>query len=185
MCGADRTSWSTIDRAAEPSPRVRGRRPWQAAELAADVNHPRVCGADYMNTELNEAFIADPDRSEQLSVIPAGRVSKRSEVGGAAVFLTSSAAGYVRGQCWYRRRLRCRSMWSTTVAGLNFQHGHRSLAHRIVFDGEHVHRRPAEQALGGQQGLLPGHDQSWRSPSRTSASIRVVVSTRPAIQRNP
>jgi 2-deoxy-D-gluconate 3-dehydrogenase len=52
----------------------------------------------YMDTDLNEALLADPVRSEQISIrIPAGRWGTPSDVGGAAVFLASSAADYIHG----------------------------------------------------------------------------------------
>lgn len=52
----------------------------------------------YMDTEMNEALIADPDRNEQISVrIPAGRWGTPADMAGAAVFLASPAADYVHG----------------------------------------------------------------------------------------
>jgi 2-deoxy-D-gluconate 3-dehydrogenase len=52
----------------------------------------------YMDTDINEALIADPVRNEQISVrIPAGRWGKPSDIGGTAVFLASSAADYIHG----------------------------------------------------------------------------------------
>lgn len=52
----------------------------------------------YMDTEMNQALIADPDRNEQISVrIPAGRWGTPADMAGAAVFLASSASDYVHG----------------------------------------------------------------------------------------
>lgn len=52
----------------------------------------------YMDTEMNEALIADPDRSAQISVrIPAGRWGTPADLAGVAVFLASSAADYIHG----------------------------------------------------------------------------------------
>jgi 2-dehydro-3-deoxy-D-gluconate 5-dehydrogenase len=53
----------------------------------------------YMDTELNTALLADPVRSEQISVrIPAGRWGRPEDVGNVVVFLASPAAAYVHGQ---------------------------------------------------------------------------------------
>jgi len=53
----------------------------------------------YMDTELNSALLADPVRSEQISVrIPAGRWGRPEDVGNVVVFLASPAAAYVHGQ---------------------------------------------------------------------------------------
>jgi 2-dehydro-3-deoxy-D-gluconate 5-dehydrogenase len=52
----------------------------------------------YMDTEMNEALIADPQRNQQISVrIPAGRWGTEKDMAGVAVFLASSAADYVHG----------------------------------------------------------------------------------------
>jgi hypothetical protein len=52
----------------------------------------------YMATEMNSALIADPVRSKQIGDrIPAGRWGEPADVGGAVVFLASSAAAYVHG----------------------------------------------------------------------------------------
>lgn len=52
----------------------------------------------YMDTEMNEALIADPARNEQLSVrIPAGRWGTPADLAGLAVFLASPAADYIHG----------------------------------------------------------------------------------------
>lgn len=53
----------------------------------------------YMATEMNDALLADPTRSEQISArIPAGRWGTPADMGGAVVFLASPAATYVHGQ---------------------------------------------------------------------------------------
>jgi 2-deoxy-D-gluconate 3-dehydrogenase len=53
----------------------------------------------YMATDMNTALVQDPVRSEQISArIPAGRWGTPDDVGGAVVFLASSAATYVHGQ---------------------------------------------------------------------------------------
>jgi 2-deoxy-D-gluconate 3-dehydrogenase len=52
----------------------------------------------YMDTEMNEALIADAARNEQISVrIPAGRWGTPQDMAGAAVFLASPAADYIHG----------------------------------------------------------------------------------------
>lgn len=52
----------------------------------------------YMDTEMNEALIADPARNEQISVrIPAARWGTPADMAGAAIFLASPAADYIHG----------------------------------------------------------------------------------------
>lgn len=52
----------------------------------------------YMSTDNTTALRADPDRSRSiLERIPAGRWGEASDIAGAAVFLSSSAADYVNG----------------------------------------------------------------------------------------
>lgn len=52
----------------------------------------------YMDTELNTALLADPDRSAAISArIPAGRWGAAADVAGAVVYLSSPAADYVHG----------------------------------------------------------------------------------------
>ena len=52
----------------------------------------------YMDTDMNEALLADPDRSRTIGGrIPAGRWGTARDVAGAAVFLASAAADYVHG----------------------------------------------------------------------------------------
>jgi 2-deoxy-D-gluconate 3-dehydrogenase len=52
----------------------------------------------YMTTDNTEALRADKARNQQiLDRIPAGRWGEPSDLGGAAVFLASSASDYVNG----------------------------------------------------------------------------------------
>jgi 2-deoxy-D-gluconate 3-dehydrogenase len=52
----------------------------------------------YMETEMNTDLLNDPVRLPQVSArIPAGRWGKPEDLGGAAVFLASSASDYVSG----------------------------------------------------------------------------------------
>lgn len=52
----------------------------------------------YMETEVTSALRADPVRSRQIMErIPAGRWGAPSDLGGAAVFLSSAASDYVHG----------------------------------------------------------------------------------------
>ncbi|GAA4396474.1 SDR family oxidoreductase [Tsukamurella soli] len=52
----------------------------------------------YIDTDMNEALIADATRSEQIGVrIPAGRWGSPDDFKGPAVFLASDAAAYVQG----------------------------------------------------------------------------------------
>ncbi len=52
----------------------------------------------YMDTDLNEALLADPLRSRAIGErIPAGRWGAAEDVAGATVFLASSASDYVHG----------------------------------------------------------------------------------------
>ena len=52
----------------------------------------------YIDTDMNEALVADPERSAQISArIPAGRWGTGADLAGAVVFLASEAAAYVSG----------------------------------------------------------------------------------------
>ena len=52
----------------------------------------------YVETDMNEALLADPARNEQISVrIPAGRWGRAEDLAGAVTFLCSPAADYVHG----------------------------------------------------------------------------------------
>jgi 2-deoxy-D-gluconate 3-dehydrogenase len=53
----------------------------------------------YMDTDLNIALRADPERNRQITErIPAGRWGTPDDLAGAAVFLASAAADYVHGE---------------------------------------------------------------------------------------
>lgn len=59
-------------------------------------------GPGYFRTALTEAFYADDAWARSmLGKIPLGRFGQLSDLGGAAVFLCSSAASYVTGQVIY------------------------------------------------------------------------------------
>jgi len=52
----------------------------------------------YMATDMTEALLADPDRSQMiLARIPVGRWGEPNDMGGAVVFLASDASDYVSG----------------------------------------------------------------------------------------
>jgi 2-dehydro-3-deoxy-D-gluconate 5-dehydrogenase len=52
----------------------------------------------YIETEMNDALIADPERNSQILVrIPAGRWGSAADLAGGVVFLSSDAAAYVHG----------------------------------------------------------------------------------------
>jgi 2-deoxy-D-gluconate 3-dehydrogenase len=52
----------------------------------------------YIDTDMNEALVADPERLAQISVrIPAGRWGTGADLAGAVVFLASEASAYVSG----------------------------------------------------------------------------------------
>ena len=52
----------------------------------------------YVETDLNQALLADETRHRQISErIPAGRWAQANDIAGAAVFLASSAADYIHG----------------------------------------------------------------------------------------
>jgi 2-deoxy-D-gluconate 3-dehydrogenase len=63
--------------------------------LGVNVN---AIAPGYIATDNTQALQADPDRSRSiLERIPAGRWGQASDLGGAAVFLSSSASDYVSG----------------------------------------------------------------------------------------
>ncbi len=69
-----------------------------ANEWASKGINVNAIAPGYMATELTEALQKDPDRARQiLERIPSGRWGKPSDLGGAAVFLASSASDYIHG----------------------------------------------------------------------------------------
>jgi 2-deoxy-D-gluconate 3-dehydrogenase len=69
-----------------------------ANEWAAKGINVNAIAPGYFATNNTAALQADPDRNEQiLGRIPAGRWGDPSDIGGAAVFLSSAAADYVHG----------------------------------------------------------------------------------------
>ena len=59
-------------------------------------------GPGYFKTELNQALVADADRSAWLCKrTPMGRWGEVQELGGAAVFLASPASSFVNGHILY------------------------------------------------------------------------------------
>jgi 2-dehydro-3-deoxy-D-gluconate 5-dehydrogenase len=69
-----------------------------ANEWASRGVHVNAIAPGYMATRNTEALRADAERSRQiLERIPAGRWGEPSDLGGAAVFLSSAASDYVHG----------------------------------------------------------------------------------------
>lgn len=69
-----------------------------ANEWAAKGINVNAIAPGYIETNNTEALRDDPDRNQAiLERIPAGKWGKASEMGGAAVFLSSSAADYIHG----------------------------------------------------------------------------------------
>lgn len=67
-------------------------------EWAARGVNVNAVAPGYIDTDMNEALIADPDRNAQISArIPAGRWGTGADLAGAVVFLSSEAAAYVHG----------------------------------------------------------------------------------------
>jgi NAD(P)-dependent dehydrogenase (short-subunit alcohol dehydrogenase family) len=53
----------------------------------------------YFPTAMNAPMIADPERRARIIArIPMGRAGAEADIAGVAVFLASTAAGYVTGQ---------------------------------------------------------------------------------------
>ena len=70
-----------------------------ANEWSAHNVHVNGIVPGYIDTDMNHALIADPVRSEQISVrIPAGRWGKPEDFAGPSVFLASRASQYVCGE---------------------------------------------------------------------------------------
>ena len=69
-----------------------------ANEWAAKGINVNAIAPGYVATEVTAALRSDPVRSRQiLERIPAGRWAEPADIGGAAVFLSSSASDYVHG----------------------------------------------------------------------------------------
>jgi 2-deoxy-D-gluconate 3-dehydrogenase len=69
-----------------------------ANEWAARGINVNAIAPGYIETNNTEALRADADRSRQiLERIPAGRWGSPADLGGAAVYLASSASDYVHG----------------------------------------------------------------------------------------
>jgi 2-dehydro-3-deoxy-D-gluconate 5-dehydrogenase len=69
-----------------------------ANEWAGQALNVNAIAPGYFETDNTEALRNDPQRSKDiLARIPAGRWGKPTDLGGAAVFLASSAADYVHG----------------------------------------------------------------------------------------
>ena len=69
-----------------------------ACEWAGKGVNVNAIAPGYMSTDNTESLRADPKRNAQiLDRIPAGRWGESSDMGGAAVFLASSASDYVHG----------------------------------------------------------------------------------------
>jgi 2-deoxy-D-gluconate 3-dehydrogenase len=69
-----------------------------ACEWASKGVNVNAIAPGYMTTDNTEALRADPKRNAQiLDRIPAGRWGEASDLGGAAVFLASSASDYIHG----------------------------------------------------------------------------------------
>lgn len=69
-----------------------------ACEWAAKGLNVNAIAPGYVVSNNTEALRADPDRNAAiLARIPAGRWANPADIGGAAVFLASSAADYIHG----------------------------------------------------------------------------------------
>ena len=67
-------------------------------EWAAQGVNVNAIAPGYMDTDMNEALLADPGRSQTIGGrIPAGRWGVAEDMAGAAVFLASAASDYVHG----------------------------------------------------------------------------------------
>lgn len=69
-----------------------------ANEWASKGINVNAIAPGYMETEMNEALLADPTRLRQITErIPANRWGKAEDLVGTALFLSSSASDYVHG----------------------------------------------------------------------------------------
>lgn len=69
-----------------------------ACEWAGKGVNVNAIAPGYMSTDNTEQLRADPQRAKDiLARIPAGRWGEASDIGGAAVFLSSAAADYMHG----------------------------------------------------------------------------------------
>ena len=69
-----------------------------ANEWASKGVNVNAIAPGYIETDMNEALINDPVRSEQiLTRIPAGRWGKPDDFKGIVVYLASKASDYVHG----------------------------------------------------------------------------------------
>jgi 2-deoxy-D-gluconate 3-dehydrogenase len=67
-------------------------------EWAARGVNVNAVAPGYIETDMNEALLADEERNAQISIrIPAGRWGTGADLAGAVVFLASDAAAYVHG----------------------------------------------------------------------------------------
>lgn len=70
-----------------------------ANEWSAHNVHVNAIVPGYIDTDMNQALLADPIRSEQISTrIPAGRWGKPEDFAGPSVFLASRASQYICGE---------------------------------------------------------------------------------------
>ncbi len=70
-----------------------------ANEWSAHNVHVNAIVPGYIETDMNQALLADPVRSEQISTrIPAGRWGKPEDFAGPSVFLASRASQYICGE---------------------------------------------------------------------------------------
>ena len=73
-----------------------------AVEWAAHGITANAIGPGYMQTDMNQALMSNPDFNNWLmSRIPSKRWGRPDELVGAAVFLASAASDYVNGQIIY------------------------------------------------------------------------------------